>query len=357
MHFQKILTLGLAFTTALAFAACGREAQTDNVSIETSNIPLESGSWKIGGIGENATDMTARSLAVQFGAQIAVDEINAAGGINGAMVEFSFLEDESRFLLVPSGSSVDIIAAPFDMLLASLADANRGEECAQYIGENSMAGKAAVIYDSSDAYSKSIYKQFAEKAGNYSFETVAAEAFSTESNGDFTAQLERVRSAGAELLFLPVNSEEVARILTQADEMGYKPVILGCDSMAGILELDNFDTSLAEGVVLPMSFAASAEDEATANFVMKYKQMYGAEPNQSAAAAYDSVYIIKAVLEEADAAPDMSMDDISEMFKEVITAVIFDGLTGTGMTWNADGEVDNTAKFMVIRDGAYVVCE
>ncbi len=357
MHFQKIVTLGLAFITALTLAACGSDAQTGNVSTETSNIPLESGSWKISGIGEDAIGVSAHSLAIQFGAQIAVDEINAAGGIGGAMVEFSFLEDEGRFLLVPSGSSIAIAAATTDTFLVSLSDSDSGKECARYIGENDIAGKTAVIYNSSDSHSTANYERFAEEAENYSFKIVLAEPFTSEHNRDFTAQLEKARSAGAELLFLPVHCEEAALILTQADVIGYKPVILGCDGMAGILELENFEVSLAEGVVLPISFDANAADEATVSFVTKYQQMYGVAPTQAAAAAYDSVYIIKAALEEAGAVPDMRMDAVCKMFKEAMTAVTFDGLTGTGMTWNADGKADNTAKFMVIRNGAYVMCE
>ena len=363
VFFRKGLMPGLVCILLVTVTACSNTQrnnsnsvlQNDIASTESLEIPVEAGSWKINSIGEDAMTVTSDSLDIQFGAQIAIDEINASGGIRGYMIEFSFLEDDSCFGLVPSGASVDVIAYPTDRFLASLQDSDIGEDCAWYIHTNHIAKTAAIIYNHMDVYSTDVYEKFLEAAENYSIKIAAVETYSSENDQDVTTLLETVRSAGAELLFLPVSCEEAAIILTQADAIGYKPMILGCDTMDGILGLENFDVSFAEGVILPMFFLSDTENEATVNFVTKYQQMYGVMPSQLAAAAYDAVYIIKAALEKTGAVPDMSMQEIGEAFKEALTAVSFDGLTGTGMTWNTSGEVSDLPRFVIIRDGVYEV--
>lgn len=398
-NFKKVLALGLASVMVLATVACGgNDVQSGSANGDKANNSASEESnastWKIGGIGPTTGGAAVYGMAVQQGAQIAVDEINAAGGINGAIVEFKFEDDENNaeksvnaynslkdwnmqmllgtvtstpcvavaaeaaadnmFLLTPSGSSVDIIADKSNAFQVCFADPNQGQGSAQYIGENAMASKVAVIYDSSNVYSTGIFDKFEQEAKNQPFEIVAAEAFTADSNQDFSVQLQKAKSAGAELLFLPIYCEQSALILTQADAMGYKPIIFSCDGMDGILALDNFDTALAEDVVLLTPFVADATDDATVSFVTKYQQAYGEIPNQFAADAYDGVYIIKAALEAANATPDMSISDLCEALKTQMVSISFDGLTGADMTWEATGEVSKAPKAMVIKDGTYV---
>jgi branched-chain amino acid transport system substrate-binding protein len=124
--------------------------------------------------------------------------------------------------------------------------------------------------------------------------------------------------------------------------------------MDGVLTVEGFDTSLAEGVMLLTPFSADAEDDLTQNFVTEYESRYNEVPNQFAADAYDGVYILKAALEEAACTPDMSAEEICEALKGVMTTISVDGLTGEGMTWNAAGEPSKSPKAVVIQDGAYV---
>lgn len=395
-NFKKALALGLAAVMVLATVACGGDAQSESANNggASTGTTEASDTWKIGGIGPTTGGAAVYGIAVQYGAQIAVDEINAAGGINGKMIEFSFEDDEhnaeksvnaynalkdwgmqillgpvtsspstavaaeaatdNMFMLTPSGSSPDIIDGKTNVYQVCFSDPNQGQGSAQYIGENAMASKVAVIFDSSDVYSTGIYDKFAEEAKNQPFEIVSAEAFTADSKTDFSVQLQKAKDAGAELLFLPIYCEQSALILTQADAMGYKPIIFSCDGMDGILTLDNFDTALAEGVVLLTPFVADATDDATVSFVTKYQQSYGDIPNQFAADAYDGVYILKEALEKANATPDMSTSDLCEALKEAMTTISVDGLTGAGMTWEDTGEVSKDPKAMVIKDGTYV---
>ncbi len=331
-------------------------------------------------------------MAVQNAAQLAVDEINAAGGINGVMIEFKFEDDEcdaeksvnayntlkdwgmqmlmgtvtsgcsiavaektaedNMFQLTPSGSAVDCVKYD-NAFRVCFSDPNQGMASAKYIGENAIASTVAVIYDSSDIYSSGIYEKFAAEAANQPFEIVSAEAFTADSRTDFSVQLQKAKDAGAELLFLPIYYTEASLILSQSSTLGYAPIFFGCDGLDGILNVENFDTSLAEGVMLLTPFAADAEDELTQKFVSAYKEKFGDTPNQFAADAYDAIYAIKAAGEKAGITPDMDMSAMCEAMKAAMPQITLDGLTGVGMTWDASGEPNKEPKAVKITNGAY----
>ena len=273
------------------------------MALSVTAFAEEGGTFKIGGIGPLTGSTAIYGQAVMNAAQMAADEINAAGGINGYQIEFNPQDDESdaekavnayntlkdwgmqmllgtvtsqpciavegeavndnMFLLTPSGSAVECISAGDNAFRVCFSDPNQGTASARYIGEHELASKVAVIYDSSDAYSTGIYNNFAAEAANQGFEVVAAEAFTADSKTDFSVQLQKAKDSGAELVFLPIYYTEASLILTQAAGMGYEPQFFGCDGLDGLLAVDGFDTALAEGVMLLTPFAADAEDEAT----------------------------------------------------------------------------------------------
>ena len=352
--------------------------------------------WKIGGIGPTTGDAAAYGNAVAYAMEIAAAEINEAGGINGYQIEMKFQDDEhdaeksvnayntlkdwgmqilegtvtstpcvavaaktfedSMFQITPSGSSPDCILND-NAFAVCFSDPAQGTISARYIGENKLAEKVAVIYNSSDVYSTGIYNNFMEESQNQEFEVVASSQFTADSNKDFSVQLQQAMDAGAELVFLPIYYQEASLILTQAAGMDFAPVFFGVDGMDGILGVENFDTTLAEGVLLLTPFVASAEDEATQSFVSKYQEAHGEIPNQFAADAYDGMYIIKMAAEKAGLTPDMSVADINEGLKQAMTEITFDGLTGTGTTWDASGAPTKDPKAMIIKDGAYAAVE
>lgn len=375
-------------------AAAGTEsaAASDGGATVSDAGAADGATFKIGGIGPTTGDAAIYGTAVMNAAQIAVDEINAAGGINGYQIEFKFEDDQSdaeksvnaynslkdwgmqmlmgtvtttpcvavadmtaadgMFQLTPSASSTDVIVND-NVFQACFTDPNQGTASAQYIAENGLATKVAVIYDSSSVYSSGIEATFVEEAANQGIEIVAEEAFTADSKTDFSTQLQKAQSAGAELVFLPIYYTEASIILTQANGMGYEPTFFGVDGMDGILGVENFNTELAEGVMLLTPFAADADDEATKAFVTKYQELYGDVPNQFAADAYDAIYIIKAAAEQAGVTPDMSPADLGAALSGAMTSISVDGLTGDGMTWQATGEVSKAPKAVVIKDGAY----
>ena len=373
--------LVLAMTVG-CFAGCGsKEAKKD------------ADKFYIGGIGPTTGDAAIYGTAVMNGAQIAVDEINKAGGVNGKQIEFNFQDDQSdaeksvnayntlkdwgmqvlmgtvtttpcvavadktaqdnMFEVTPSASSTDVIASD-NVFQVCFTDPNQGTKSAQYIGENKLAKKVAVIYNSSDVYSSGIEAKFIEEAKNQGLEVVAEEAFTADSKTDFSTQLKKAQDGGAELVFLPIYYTEASIILTQADQMGYQPKFFGCDGLDGLLAVKNFDTKLAEGVMLLTPFAADATDDLTKKFVKEYKDKYDEVPNQFAADAYDAIYAIKAAMEEAKVTPDMSVTDMGDALKSAMTKVTIDGLTGDEMSWSESGEVNKDPKAVVIENGEYV---
>ena len=376
-----------AGNTSTGNASAGADSSASDDSAADGSV------FKIGSIGPTTGDAAIYGNAVMNAAQMAVDEINAAGGANGYQLAFKAEDDQNdaeksvnaynslkdwgmqilmgtvtttpcvavadktaedgMFEITPSASSTDVITND-NVFQACFTDPNLGTASAQYIGENKLATKVAVIYDSSDVYSSGIEATFVKEAANQGFEVVAEEAFTADSKTDFSTQLQKAKDAEADLVFLPIYYTEASIILTQADSMGYAPTFFGCDGMDGILGVKNFDTSLAEGLMLLTPFAADSKDEKTANFVSKYEEKYKDTPNQFAADAYDAIYAIKAALEEANATPDMSASDICDLLKDAITKVNIDGATGSGMTWSATGEVNKDPKAVVIQNGEYV---
>ena len=375
--------------------ASGTDTSAESTSTDASSASTGA-TFKIGGIGPITGGAAVYGNAVKNGAQIAIDEINAAGGINGAQIEYKFEDDEhdaekavnayntlkdwnmqllmgtvtsapcvavsektkedNIFQLTPSGTSVP--CTQYDNAFrVCFSDPQQGTASAQYIGQNNLSSKLAVIYDSSDVYSSGIYEKFAAEAANQPFEIVTAEAFTADNKTDFTTQLQKAKDAGADLIFLPIYYQEATLILSQADTMGYEPTFFGCDGLDGILGVENFDNKLAEGVMLLTPFAADAKDDATVNFVSQYNTKYGETPNQFAADAYDAIYIMKAAIEKAGCTADMSASDICTAVQSAMTQITVDGLTGAGMSWTADGEVNKAPKAVVIKDGVYVAMD
>lgn len=380
--FKKFAAMAVSAAMLLAGAGC---SQSENAP---ANEGASNGNTiKIGGIGPVTGGAAVYGQAVKNAAELAVKEINAAGGINGMTIEFKFEDDvhdaeksvnaynalkdwgmevlmgtvtstpcqavveethkDNMFQLTPSGSAVECIKYD-NAFRVCFSDPNQGVASAMYIGNNKLASKVAVIYNSSDVYSTGIYEKFAAEAANQPFEIVAAEAFTDDSKTDFTVQLQKAKDNGAELIFLPIYYNEASLILQQAAAMNYDVKYFGCDGLDGILALENFDVKLAEGVMLLTPFAADATDDKTVAFVNAYKEAYGDIPNQFAADAYDAIYIIKAAAEKAGVTASMSVSEKCDALKKAMTEVAVDGLTGNGIVWSAEGEPTKEPKAVVI---------
>ena len=393
---KKLLCMALAAAMALGLCACGSDdgGTTDASTDDGTTSTATGAAFKIGGTGPLTGDAAIYGMAAKNGAQLAVDEINALGGdiqfelryeddVNDpekAVNAYNTLKDwgmqislgsvtsqpgvstsqlamtDRIFTLTPSGSSPDVIEGKDCVYQMCFSDPNQGLASAQYIYDQGLGEKVFIIWKNDDVYSTGIYNQFVTEAEALGLDVVGNATFTTDTSTNFTVQLTQAQEAGADLIFLPIYYQPASMILTQADQMGYAPKFFGVDGMDGILGVEGFDTSLAEGVMLLTPFNADATDDATVSFVTKYEEQWGETPNQFAADAYDCIYALKQALEETGCTPDMSAADICEALIGEFPSMTFIGLTGDGegITWDASGAVSKAPKGMVIQDGAYV---
>ena len=417
MKNKKFLALALAAAMTLSLAACGGDSSSaggsnssaGNSSTSTGDtatggstggttvkevVDPTGAAFKVGGTGPLTGDASIYGLAAYRGAQIAVNEINAEGG--AVQFELRYEDDQNQaeaannaynalkdwgmqislgsvptqpgistsvfnyqdriFALTPSASSPDVIANKDNVFQMCFSDPNQGLASAQYIAEQGLGEKVFIIWKNDDVHSTGIKEQFEAEAERLGLNVVGDATFTTDTSNDFTVQLTQAQQADADLIFLPMYYQPASLILTLADSMGYEPKFFGVDGMDGILTMENFDTSLAEGVMLLTPFNADATDEATVAFVEKYESLYGETPNQFAADGYDCIYALKLALETAGCTPDMAAEAINDALIETFPTITLNGLTGdgTGITWDSTGAVSKAPKGMVIQDGAYV---
>ena len=368
------LLLALAMTLSMAAFAGAEEAVT----------------LKIAHIGPLTGAAAVYGMATSRGAQIAAEEINAAGGkykieiideddthdaekavnaYNDAMDKGAQMiigtttttpciavgavaYEERVFMLTPSASSTAVTEGKDNVYQVCFTDPNQGSASAQYIADKKLGTKVAVIYNNADAYSTGIYQTFAAKAPEVGLEIVSTTTF-TDDTTDFSVQVADAKNNGAELVFLPIYYTPASQILLNAAGIDYKPVWFGVDGMDGILSIEGFDKSLAEGVMLLTPFSADAKDEKTQAFVARYQELYNEVPNQFAADAYDGVYALVAAAEKADVKEGEAAEEICDRMIAAMQELEIAGVTGN-MTWSANGEVSKTPTAVVIENGVYV---
>ena len=392
-HFASKVAWVLAAVMLIAcFSGCVSEQEGSSAPAGESGAPAETGSTEnpgteeevvIGGIGPLTGSNASYGISVQQGGQLAVDEINAAGGINGMQIRYLFEDDESDAekaisaynKLMDDGMQVLMGTVTSDPCIAVTDESSRdgilqitpsgsAEACTQYdncfricftdpLQGRSMANymyeeglrKVAIIYDVASDYSSGIYEAFVDEFEALGGEIVAAESF-TSGDVDFKTQLTKIKATDAEALFLPIYYTEVAYIVNQAVNVGLELPYYGCDGWDGVINQLEGDTTNIEGAIYLTPFVANSEDEIVQNFVANYREAFGAEPDQFAADAYDAIYTIKAAIEQAG-----SMDN--DAIIAAMTEITVSGVTGE-MTFSEDGEPNKAARMAVIQDGQYV---
>ena len=391
--FTMLMSAALAASMLTGCGSSGSASSSAASDSGSSSGTAPSGAaFKLGGTAPLTGGAAIYGNAAKNGAQIAVDEINSEGGniqfdLNyqddqhdpeKAVNAYNALKDwgmqislgsvtskpceatsaetysDRIFALTPSASSTATTAGKDNMFQMCFMDPNQGSASAQYISEKKLGSKIAIIWKNDDVYSKGIHDTFTAEAAEKGLEIVSDTTFADGNDNDFSVQLNDAQTKGADLVFLPMYYQPASLILAQAKNMGYDPEWFGVDGMDGILTMEGFDTSLAEGVMLLTPFNADATDEKTQNFVKKYQDQFGETPNQFAADAYDCVYAYKQALEAAGATPDMSAEELCDLMIQQFTSMTFNGLTGENMTWDATGAVSKSPKGMVIQNGAYV---
>ena len=411
---KKFLAMVLALMMTLALAACGGGNDSQNTPSDTTTpadtstpsddtaapsddtaAPAEGQvTIKVGGIGPITGDLAQYGTATQWGAQIAVDEINALNG--PVKLEYDFQDDtgvadtavsaynklkdwdvdviygctttapcvavasetfaDRYFQLTPSASSPDVTAGKDNAFQMCFTDPGQGAAAAEYLNNNSLGTAIGVIYNNGDAYSTGIADAFIAKASELGLNVVATQTYPDDKTTDYTVQLNACKDAGADLVFLPIYYTPASLILAQAKQMGYAPTFFGGDGMDGMLDMNGFDKSLAEGLLLMTPFNASGTDERTVSFVTKFQADHGILPNQFAADGYDCMYAIYEACCQIDGVGDMSHEQLCDALIALFTGGSFqvDGLTGSGMTWLTSGEISKAPVVVKVENGVYV---
>ena len=388
---KKVLAMLMA---ALMVAAMFTGCSSSKPATETTAAAAAAtaGTVKIGMSGPMTGGASAYGLAVKAGMEVAVEEINAKGGLQ---IEFNAQDDEAdgekavsaynvlkdwgmqvmagqvttgsalavapestadnMFNLTPSASAESLALSGANIFQMCFTDPNQGASAAELVSTKALGTKVGVIYDSSDDYSSGLYKGFSDKAAELGLEIVATTSFTADNKADLSTQVTQCQDAGADLVFLPIYYTEAAQILSYANKIGYAPKFFGCDGMDGILTVEGFDTSLAEGLALMTPFDANASDEATQSFVAKFKEkMDGLVPNQFAADGYDVIYALYNAMTAAGITGSESASEICTALEAQFATMTIDGLTGTGMHWDENGMISKAPAAVVIENGVYV---
>ena len=382
----KVTCMLLSLTMALSsLTACGSKENTASDASASSDEVL------LGLIGPMTGDYANYGTSVRDGAQIAVDEINAAGGVNGmklalstqdsqgdpdsAVSAYNKLMDDGMdislgcvlsgeaasvitaaaaddiLIITPTSSAKDCITANDKAFRICFNDPDQGTASANYIADNNLGTKIAVFYQSDIDYSDGLYETFQAQADERGLDIVEVQTFTDGSKTDFSTQIDAIRASGCELVFLPIYAAEAATFLTQANGVLNDVVYFGCDGLDGI-QTKGVEMDMIEGLMMLTPFAADAQDDMTKTFVEKYVKVHGDTPDQFAADGYDAVYTAKAAMEKAGKTPadaDFTKSLVDAMYEIQVT-----GLTGT-MTWGQEREPNKAAKAMVFKDGVAVL--
>ena len=383
---KKFLALMLAVVMVAAMlTACGGGKGYTSKNTE----------FVIGASGPLTGAAAVYGVAVQNSAQLAVDEINAAGGLNGVNFKLVMLDDkhdaanistnysslleggmqvslgtvttapgmefknlsndDNVFFLTPSASGDDIPSNANGYQMC-FADGNQGKVAADFINQNFAGQTIGVFYKSDDPYSNGIYEQFS--ANLDASVSVVETSFSAANETDFSVQIDTLKDCS--FVFMPIYYTPASIFMTQAkDIMPADAVYYGCDGFDGIDSAEGFDiTSIPQAVTMLSHFNSKAEDGAAKEFIDKYVAKYGADTlNQFGASAYDCVYAIygameKAIAEGADIDVTISATDLCEILKAQFGGgyTVNGAVTGDNITWEANGYVNKTAIQYVIKD-------
>ena len=376
---KKFLCMMMAVLMVLAMAACGGEPANNG-----GNDTPDATTVKIGGIGPLTGAYANYGLSEKNGAELAVKEINEAGGIAGKQIELSYQDsqgesesavnaygklmdwgmevslgcvlsgenasvvaaarDDDVLLITPSGSADKCIDGNDKAFRVCFYDSYQGAAAAQYIKDNNIVDTVGVLYESDIDYSVGLYNAFVEKCGELGITIAETQTFTSTTSTDFSTQVNALVASGVKLVFIPIYAEEASTFLTQArGKFAGDVYFFGADGLDGILGKVEQDTTIANNVLMLTPFSADNPAENVQSFVKKYQEAYGATPDQFAADAYDAIYVIKAAVEKAGSTSGAAL-------ASALSSLTIEGVTGT-MTWGSDGNTNKPASAILYYDG------
>lgn len=366
---KKVVALLVVAVLCLGcFAACGGNGGSSNTESYTANNT----EYVIGCTGPLTGDNASYGISVQNGAQLAIDEINAAGGLNGVNFKFDMKDDKAGvadaqtgydslyesgmqasigsvtsgsakafgekaaednvFFMTPSASAANVIECGDNCFRVCFGDPDQGTLAAQEIAKKYT--KIGVIYDNSDPYSTGVFDAFKVEMANLGLE-YETQYFDAENKKDFSTQAEALKDC--EVIYLPIYYTEAGLIAKALAAKNSKADIFGSDGLDGVA--DQIDETVTANIRYITPFDANSEAKVTAAFVKAYKEKYNETPDQFAADGYDAVYAIYEAMKAAGIDDvTISPAELCEKLVATITSESFqlEGATGT-MTWDSTG--------------------
>ncbi|MBQ8576891.1 MAG: ABC transporter substrate-binding protein [Clostridia bacterium] len=382
-RFHRLFALALSVVLcAFCFASCGGSG---------TNYAASNTEYFIGGTGPLTGDASSYGISVQNGAQLAIDEINANGGLNGVLFHFEMKDDQAGeeaaatgytalyesgmqlsigsvtsgscasfadrakddgvLFISPSASAANVIATSENAFRVCFGDPQQGTLSADTLVERSV--KVGVIYDTSDPYSTGLYTAFElrmTELGKVKDTDYVVRTFDKDSNKDFSTQVAALADAGCETIYTPIYYTEAGLIAKAAAAQGFNVPIFGNDGLDGVADQLSSDVTANVEYITP--FDVNATDDATVAFVTAYEAKYGSTPDQFAADGYDAVMILYAAMQKAGISDvTMSASAMADLIRPVLTSADFSytGLTGSNMTWSADGSCNKDAKIVKVQ--------
>ena len=380
---KRVFAMLMACVMALSLVACGSKSDSGDAGNNGGDSGVET--IKLGGVGPLTGGYANYGLSVQHGAQLAVDEINAAGGVSGKQLELSFQDSQGDpesavaaygklmdwgmnvflggvlsgetasvvtaakaddvFIMETTGSADKCIDGNDKAFRVCFYDSYLGTAAADYLNDNQLATEVGVFYQSDNDYSAGLYNAFVAECAKTGVTIKETQTFTTATNTDFSTQVNALVNAGVKVVFIPIYAEEASTFLTQAKGKFAEDVyFFGADGLDGILGKVSQDVTIADNVLMMTPFAADSTAANVQAFVKAYEAKYSATPDQFAADAYDAVYVVKAAVEAAGGS--VSGADLAA----VMTSLTVEGVTGT-MTWTADGNTNKAASAILYKDG------
>jgi len=323
------------------FAGCGQNTtkQPEDSNNGTTNTPSELKSIKVGIMAPLTGDVSVYGIAAKNGAQLAFEEINAAGGINGVKIDLEILDekgdpaeavnaynklmsygidvllgdvtskptiavaelaaDDRIPMITPTATAPAVTTYGDNIFRACFIDPFQGDVMATFAADNLKVKTAAVVYNTSDDYSSGAAESFKKTAEEKGIQIVAYEGYGNDDK-DFKTQLTKIQSLNADVLFIPDYYERVALIATQARSVGYNNTLLGTDGWDGVLGvIDAANASVLDNTYFSNHYSVKDNDNKIQNFIKNYQEKYGETPNSFAALGYDAAYIIAEAIKRA----------------------------------------------------------
>ncbi len=379
--------LSMLMASVLLLTACGGAGNGANTQANNGAANADAATTiKLGGIVPKTGDVAVYGLTAENGMKLAIDEINANGGVDGKQLEYVSYDDKGDPteavnlyqklmdegvnailgpitskpalavasaaqadgvpMITPTGTQLDITAGKPNVFRACFTDPYQGVLLATYAADNLKAKTAAVLRNNSSDYSMGVADQFITTAKEKGIDIVADEGYS-DSDNDFKAQLTTIAGKNPDVLIVPDYYEKIALITVQARQANVKATFLGSDGWDGVVKtLNESDYGDIENSYFTNHFSLDDTSNKVQAFVKAYEEKYGEEPSAFAALGYDAVYLYKNAF---GAAGGTDFEAVSNALK----AASFEGVTGA-LTFDDANNPVKAGTIIKIVGGKYV---